>query len=100
MFIIKKLLSTKAVNMKSHTNTLAALSIVGLLVATPVTASCLDEVTKLNGSINSALIVATDENRQAAKLETDAADALCTNGDENGAAVHIANAQALLGILP
>ena len=84
--------------MKAQTNILAALSIVGSVIAAPAAAACLDEITQLNGSIDSALIDASEADRQAARVESDAAKVLCVNGDENGAAERIANANALLGM--
>ena len=84
--------------MKPTTYMAIALVTSGALFATPASAACLDEISQLSDSIDSALVVASDEERQSAAAERDAAAVLCDNGDEAGAAQRVANARALLGI--
>ena len=89
--------------MKTTGITVAVLAISGVLYSAPVPAACpacLQEAAQLNDAITSALTVVSNEARQAAMTEKEAAEALCKSGDETGAAARIANAWSLLGVAP
>lgn len=84
--------------MKTTAFTVAVLAIAGVLFSAPASAACLDDIAQLDDSITSPLIEATNQARQAAMVEKNAAAVLCDNGDEIGAAERIANAWVLLGL--
>ncbi len=84
--------------MKTTACTVAVLAISGVLFAAPASACCLEEIAQLEDTITSALTVASDEARQAATVEKDAAVVLCENGNKIVAAELIAYARALLGL--
>jgi hypothetical protein len=84
--------------MKTTAFTVSVLAISGVLFSAPASAACLDEIAQLDDAITSPLINASNEARQAAMVEKDAAVVLCENGDEIGAAERIANARVLLGL--
>jgi len=86
--------------MKTTGFTVAVLAISGVLFSAPASAACptcLEEIAQLNDAITSALTVVSNEAREAAMAEKEAAVALCESGDETGAAARIANARGLLG---
>jgi hypothetical protein len=68
-----------------------------LLFSATASADCVDDIAELENKIESPLIEASNEAREAAKVEKEAAVTHCAEGDEAGAAERIANALALLG---
>ena len=76
--------------MKTTAFTVAVLAISGVLISAPASAACQDEIAELEDAISSALTVASNDARQAATVEKDAAADLCGNGDEFGAAERVA----------
>ncbi len=84
--------------MKSRTLKLLLVGALGMGLASPAIAGCIEDLDATNVEMTSAATEATAENFQQAYAALDDAKALCESGDEFGAADKIDEARLILGL--